>query len=114
MEQRRVDLFIAINAGKFPAEQLPRMQEMLLKMDETQFSTHEFTAYKTPLLGFIISFFFGTLGIDRFYLGHIGLGILKLITCGGLGIWTLIDWFLIIGLTKKANYKKFLETCFTS
>jgi TM2 domain-containing membrane protein YozV len=37
----------------------------------------------------------GALGNDRFYVGHIGLGILKLITCGGLGIWALIDIILI-------------------
>ncbi|GAA1461489.1 hypothetical protein GCM10009619_31820 [Williamsia maris] len=44
----------------------------------------------------LISFFVGSLGIDRFWLGYTGLGILKLVTCGGLGIWSLIDFILII------------------
>jgi len=39
----------------------------------------------------ILSIFLGVLGIDRFYLGYTGKGILKLITGGGLGIWWLID-----------------------
>lgn len=43
----------------------------------------------------LISLFLGTLGIDRFYLGYTSLGVLKLITCGGCGIWALIDVILI-------------------
>ena len=39
----------------------------------------------------ILSILIGELGIDRFYLGYAGLGILKLITVGGFGIWWIID-----------------------
>ena len=43
----------------------------------------------------ILSVFFGSLGVDRFMMGQVGWGILKLITAGGFGIWWLIDVILI-------------------
>ncbi len=47
------------------------------------------------MLTLLMSIFFGGLGVDRFIMGHIGLGILKLITAGGFGIWWLVDVILI-------------------
>ncbi len=43
----------------------------------------------------LLSFFLGGLGIHRFYTGYIGIGILQLLTGGGCGIWTLIDFVSI-------------------
>ncbi len=50
---------------------------------------------KNWVVALILSILLGQLGVDRFYLGYVGLGILKLITCGGIGIWWLIDVILI-------------------
>lgn len=44
----------------------------------------------------LLCFFLGTFGIHRFYVGKIGTGILMILTFGGLGIWTLIDFVMII------------------
>ncbi|WP_296648102.1 NINE protein [Rhodoluna sp.] len=46
------------------------------------------------IIALLLSIFLGTLGVDRFYTGHIGLGVGKLLTFGGFGIWALIDIIL--------------------
>jgi len=58
---------------------------------------------KKWLTALLLSILIGSLGVDRFYMGHVGLGILKLITFGGFGIWWLIDLILI---ATKHNFGK--------
>jgi TM2 domain-containing membrane protein YozV len=61
---------------------------------------------KSRLAVTLLSWFLGYLGVHRFYLGKIGTGILMLITAGGFGIWTLIDFiFAVAGIMKDKEGK---------
>ncbi len=44
----------------------------------------------------LLCFFLGALGVHRFYAGKVGTGVLQLVTFGGLGIWTMIDFIMIV------------------
>lgn len=59
------------------------------------------TSSKNFIILLVLSIFLGSIGIDRFYLGKIGTGVVKLITFGGLGIWWLIDLIIIVSGNMK-------------
>ncbi|VEU75178.1 TM2 domain [Mycoplasmopsis maculosa] len=64
---------------------------------ETNFIENAFKPKSSPksrLVLFLLSYFAGWWGVDRFYAGQIGLGIVKLLTFSGFGIWWLIDVIL--------------------
>lgn len=59
---------------------------------------------KRILPAFLLCFFLGVFGAHRFYVGKVGTGILQLVTLGGLGIWALVDFIMIIvGAFTDAN-----------
>jgi TM2 domain-containing membrane protein YozV len=109
MDAKKVDLFLITNASKFPPEKIHYLKKIMLEMDESKFDAIQFYTFKDPLLYLVISLFFGTLGIDRLMLGDIGLGVGKLLTLGGCGIWAIIDWFLIMDAAKEKNFNEMMR-----
>ena len=53
------------------------------------------SSQKNWVVTLLLCFFFGYLGIHRFYVGKVGTGILMLLTGGGFGIWWIIDLIMI-------------------
>lgn len=81
----------------------------MLALEDDKFALICSLDYKDPTILLLISIFVGSFGIDRFLVGDTGLGVAKLLTGGGCGIWTIVDWFLIQGRTREQNYLKLLQ-----
>ena len=81
----------------------------MTSLDDSKFVQVQAANLKDPTMVLIVSILAGHFGIDRFIIGDTGLGVVKLLTCGGLGIWTIIDWFLIMGETKQKNMENLLH-----
>ncbi|MDI1234525.1 MAG: TM2 domain-containing protein [bacterium] len=103
METQKVDMFIMVNGKFFDGNQLIRIRERLLAVDDSKWMMLQTLPFKDPTTSLIVSILGGALGIDRFLIGDIGLGVGKLLTLGGCGIWALVDLFLIMDATKEKN-----------
>lgn len=67
-------------------------------------STAAPSGQKSFIATWLLSWFLGFFGVDRFYLGKVGTGVLKLVTIGGLGIWFLVDLILVLcGVQRDAS-----------
>lgn len=109
MRQEQIDLFMATNANNFPDSTKLIIRDALANCPEDRWPLLSSMSFKNPVVALILSIFLGEFGADRFYIGNIGLGIGKLITGGGCGVWWLIDLFLIMEATRRANYKKLAQ-----
>lgn len=74
-----------------------------LSQQPTKFRSSNGAGNKSFITTWLLALFLGIFGVDRFYLGKIGTGILKLVTLGGLGVWVLVD--LVITLTGNQRDK---------
>lgn len=108
MDQNRVDMYMMTNQKYFPPEKIMYIKEKLEGLDENKFAMVSTIELKDPTTLLLISIFLGGLGVDRFMLGDIGMGILKLLTGGCCGILTIIDWFTIQKKTRELNFNNFM------
>lgn len=108
MEKEKINQFIMVNGKFFPEMMIEDVKQKLESLDESKESMLMATEWKNPTVVFLFAFFLGGLGVDRFWLGETGLGVVKLITCAGAGIWGLIDLFTVMNRAKMYNYNKLM------
>lgn len=107
-----------LNSDNFPAGKLPLIVDKLSTLDESGQISLAYLQLKNPIVTIILSILLGGFAIDRFYIGDIGLGIVKLI-CSVLcfmtvilafipPIWVLIDIYLCYKKTKEKNFEKLM------
>ena len=98
-----VQQYIIENAKFFPEDSINELKARLSKLSQNQFNAIQGIQLKDPMIMLLLSLFLGSSGIDRFLLKEIGLGIIKLLTAGGCGIWTIVDIFSVQQRTKDFN-----------
>lgn len=109
LDQQKIDMYIMTNQKYFPEGKIIYLKDKLRTMDDDKFSLISTIEMKDPTTLLLVSIFLGTLGIDRFMVGDIGLGILKLLTLGCCGILTMVDWFIISKRVKEVNFNKVMS-----
>lgn len=102
MEANQANQILALYGNKLPFESIEMLRNRLMEMDYNVVSIR-MAQFKDPTLALILSILVGSLGIDRFYIGDVGLGVGKLLTCGGAYIWWLVDIFMIQDATRRKN-----------
>lgn len=112
MDAQKVDMFILSNGKFFESHQMGIIRDRLLEVNDSKWAMISTTQFKDPTTSLIVSLLAGGLGVDRFMIGDTGLGVGKLLTCGGLGIWAIIDWFMIQKATREKNMQKIQHLLF--
>lgn len=110
LTNQQVEQLIAAYGERIPISYISSFREMLqsttMSYSEVQIVLMQM---KDPIISLVLSIVVGYLGVDRFYVGDIGLGVIKLITCGGLYVWWLVDIFTIMGKTRMRNYEQLTQ-----
>ena len=108
MEQQKIDNFLAMHRDEISPANISDLRKRLETMDESKANMLA-ADFKNPTTVLIISILLGTLGIDRFMLGNVGMGVLKLLTGGVCGILWIIDIINYKKMTQAYNYSRFIQ-----
>lgn len=103
MTELIINNFFLVNGKYFDSTVFPQVRQMLVNADESLASTLVSLDFKEPTTLLLLSIFLGGYGVDRFILGDVGMGLLKLFTGGLCGVLWIIDIINIQQKTKEYN-----------
>lgn len=103
MDRKTIENFLLANAGCFEEGDVARIAQGLEMVPDSAAIEILGSEFKKPTFAQVFSVIGGHIGLDRFYLGQTTLGVIKLVTCGGFGIWTLVDLFIIMNAARSCN-----------
>ena len=100
--------FLMSLQGKIGTNELIATQGRLEKIPDDKITSLALVELKNPIIGLVLGLFFGGFGVDRFYKGDIGLGILKFLSIFIVigWIWIVVDWFLVYKGIQRDNFMK--------
>ena len=104
MDNNQVNMWLSMNADKFNQQDLGPIRRTLEAIPDNQIMIVQNIDFKKPFMIFLIALL---LGWERFLLGSIGLGILKIFSCYGFGIWWLVDVITAKKRTRDYNFQLF-------
>lgn len=108
MDAQKVDQFMLEKGKFFPAEKTMYVKERLMQTDDSKEYLLNTVKMKDPTIVLVLSVLVGVFGIDRMFMGDIGMGILKLCTLGGFFIWWIVDIFSLPKKAKEQNLSQFM------
>ena len=106
MEKSKIDLFLLMNADNFLPQDLLSIKDRLESIPDDKAFIVQTISLQKPDFILIIAI---VLGWERFWLNDVVLGVIKVITCYGCGLWWLIDIFTAKSRARTYNFKKFIQ-----
>lgn len=110
MNKEKVEQYLLVHRNFFTEKDIYKLKCFLESKDETSWERILKTPLHDPNNIMVVSIFAGPIGVDRFIIGDTVLGIIKTLTCGGIGIWAIIDCFIIYKATQKNNFNRIINT----
>ncbi len=102
----KVNMWLISNKDKLPDDKMSTLKAAIDKVDDSKLNSLMMIELQNPMTIFILAWLAGWLSLDRFLLGSYGVGIARILTLHGLGVWWLVDLITAMKRTRMYNFNK--------